>query len=287
MSRGTCSVSSDVTLPSIVEHDPDAAYNGTSNDGKDTRVARHPFKKPGYASRNATSELWRMKLTKAFLLRRLEMIARHAVLIVSLLRATCAFGDDGSLVVPTLEKQLLAEGSAVLAKAARQQGDATRGAVLFYQPHLTCTKCHTFGEESSPLGPDLTKPEKKATDVFLVESILEPSKEIREGYEPVVVITDEGLTVTGLLVEDHAKRLVLRDPNEDDKLITIPKDAIDDQAESTVSIMTPALVDQLANRQQFLDLVRYVMEITEGGPQRALELEPDPSLYAEAAVFFG
>ncbi len=187
---------------------------------------------------------------------------------------------------PTLEEELLEEDPAVLAKAARQQGEAARGAILFYQQHLTCTKCHTFGEESSPeysttLGPDLTRPEKKGTDVFLVESMLRPSKEIREGYETIVLITDAGKTITGLLVKEHPDRLELRDPNEEDgKVITIAKDEIDDRAESTQSVMPAMLVNQLANRQQFLDLLRYVMEITEGGPQRALELEPEPALYA-------
>jgi putative heme-binding domain-containing protein len=189
-------------------------------------------------------------------------------------------GGEGAPLAPTLEERLLEEDPAMLARAARQQGEAARGAILFYQEHLTCKKCHTYGEESSPLGPDLTKPAEKPTDVFLVESILEPSKEIREGYESVVVITDAGLTVTGLLAEDHPERLVLRDPAEDGKLVTIAKDEIDDRVESDQSVMTPALVNQLANRQQFLDLLRYVMEITEGGPQRALQLEPEPSLYA-------
>ncbi len=199
--------------------------------------------------------------------------------------AESARGGDGAVPLgPTLEEQLLKEDPAALAKAARRQGEATRGAILFYQQRLTCLKCHAYGEENSPLGPDLTKPPEKnaekVTDVFLVESILEPSKEIREGYESVIVITDAGLTVTGLLAEDHPQRLVLRDPAQDGKPVTIPKDEIDERLQSDQSIMTPALVNQLADRQQFLDLLRYVMEITEGGPQRALELEPEPALYA-------
>jgi len=33
------------------------------------------------------------------------------------------------------------------------------------------------------------------TDLFLVESVLEPSKSIRKGYEPIIVETEEGLSV--------------------------------------------------------------------------------------------
>jgi putative heme-binding domain-containing protein len=184
-------------------------------------------------------------------------------LLAGAFSAPAARAQDGLPAVPVLESQLLAEDPAALARAARERGEAARGAVLFYQQHLTCAKCHAYGAENSPLGPDLTKPERELTDVFLVESILQPSKEIREGYEPVVVITDEGKTVTGLLAEDLPDRLVLRDPLLDGELVTLPKETIDERAQSPLSIMTPGLVNQLANRQQFLD-----------------QLEPEPSLYA-------
>jgi len=223
-------------------------------------------------------------LTKRILLSDLEVATQPvcmAFLLATLLVPAASAAEDIP-PAPTLEQKLLKEDPAELARSARGKGDATRGAILFYQQHTTCKKCHTFGEKSSPMGPDLTKPEKdrEITDVFLVQSILQPSKEIRKGYEPIVVLTDEGLTVTGLLAEDLPERLVLRDPAKDGKLVTIAKDEIDDRAESKQSIMPPELTNQLANRQQFLDLLRYVMEITEGGPQRALELEPEPSLYA-------
>ncbi len=205
------------------------------------------------------------------------LLAIHAIVL-----ATVALSDDAVPELPNLEKELLKEDAAALAKAAREQGDPTRGAIVFYQQHLTCTKCHTFGEENSPLGPDLTKPTNKdeVTDVLLVESVLQPSKQILKGYETVVVINEDGLTITGLLAEDRPDELVIRDPAKDGKLVTVPKNEIEEQGDSKDSVMPKGLVNQLANRQQFLDLMRYVMEITEKGPQRAKELEPEPSLYA-------
>ncbi len=205
-----------------------------------------------------------------------------ATLVLSALAAQnmpAVRGQETAPAIPTLEEELKEEDPAVLAKAAREKGEPVRGAIIFHQQHLTCTKCHSLDEETLPLGPNLTKPEKKPTDVFLIDSILHPSKEIREGYDLIVVNTDAGKTVTGLLAEDRPDKLILRDPAKDAELITIPKDEIDDRAESTQSTM-PELLNRLANRRQFLDLARYVMEINEGGPQRARELEPDPSLYA-------
>ena len=66
--------------------------------------------------------------------------------------------------------------------------------------------------------------------MYLVESVLQPSKAIRKGFEPIVVITDDGKSITGLLAEDRPDALVLRDPAQDGKTITIPKDRIEEQA---------------------------------------------------------
>src|SRR4051794_30787410 len=77
---------------------------------------------------------------------------------------------------PTLQQELLKEGAAALVRAARDQGDPTRGALVFYRPDLACTRCHTAGENGAALGPDLARADKEATDVYLVESVLLPSK---------------------------------------------------------------------------------------------------------------
>ena len=55
----------------------------------------------------------------------------------------------------SLEEQLSREGARELANAAMSQGDARRGAVLFYQPHLQCATCHVKERRGDGLGPDL------------------------------------------------------------------------------------------------------------------------------------
>src|SRR5205807_6495693 len=95
--------------------------------------------------------------------------------------------------------------------AAREQGDPSRGAIVFYRPDLACTRCHTAGEGGARLGPDLAQTGKEATDVYLIESVLLPSKVIKKGYETVVVTTKAGRTLTGLLAEERADAVVLRD----------------------------------------------------------------------------
>ena len=110
-------------------------------------------------------------------------------------------------------------------------------------------------------------------DVELVEGILEPSKAIRKGYETITIATDDGRTITGLLVEDRPDAVVLRDPgrmaNRHDR------QGPDRTAERRGPSMMPAgLVNALGSRQQFLDLLRYLMEIAEHGPARARACGP-------------
>src|SRR5438874_423821 len=112
------------------------------------------------------------------------MIARIAVLVSALFIAVPFPAAAQPKEIEPLEQQLLREGPAALAKATRTQGDPVRGAMLFYQPQLSCTKCHGCGgkQSDSPLGPDLSRPETVWTAEGIVESLLAPSKVIRKGY---------------------------------------------------------------------------------------------------------
>ena len=212
--------------------------------------------------------------------------------VVCCLALTVGLASVGRGQTP-LQEQLLAEGAVSLAKAARGEGDARRGAILFHQPFLACAKCHAVGQVSylpvtAPnqltLGPDLAKLGKEATAESLVESILDPSKVIRKGFEPVVVQTTDGKTVTGLLVEETADKLVLRDVSitagQGGALVTLTKSQIEERVNGKVSIMPAGQVNALASRAQFLDLARYLIEIAEGGPARAQQLQPPASLFA-------
>ena len=195
-----------------------------------------------------------------------------------------------------LQEQLVSEGVTSLAKAARSEGDPQRGAILFHQPFLACAKCHAVGQVASlpatssslTLGPDLAKIDTSAAVTpaalaeAIVESILNPSKVIKKGFEPVVVQMADGKTVTGLFVEENADKLVLRDVSQalgqGGGLVTLSKSQIDEQVNGKTSIMPAGQVNALASRAQFLDLVRYLVEIAEGGPERAKQLQPAASL---------
>ena len=73
------------------------------------------------------------------------------------------------------------------------------------------------------LGPDLSKLGREATDAYLIESVLQPSKVIKKGYETVTIATDDGKDVDRPAGRGATRRVVLRDPAQDGKLVTIVK----------------------------------------------------------------
>lgn len=161
----------------------------------------------------------------------------------------------------TLSQRLRAESVETLATDARQQGNAVRGAILLTQQNLSCTRCHTAGA-GKPVGPDLRQLGKEITDAYLVEALLEPSKTIKQGFESVTVLTSAGKVFNGRIVEDRPEQIVLQTSTGDFQRITLARTEIEEISPSKVSTMPDNLVDPLGNRNQFLDLVRYLMELS-------------------------
>ena len=169
----------------------------------------------------------------------------------------------------TLTEKLTAEDPAGLAEAARESGNVIRGAILFHQGNINCAKCHRPRSGEERLGPDLSRVDGLLTDALVVESILQPSKTISQGFETVKVVTVDGQFMDGLVVEEDADKVVLRSNDDADKLVTILREEIDGIRPGTKSSMPDGLADELKNRQQFLDLVRYVLESRQRGPELA------------------
>jgi len=143
------------------------------------------------------------------------------------------------------------------AEEALSQGNSRRGAVVYNRDELNCKKCHAISGHGANVGPDLAKigPQTKAEQI--VESVLLPDKVVKEGFRAVTVQTQDGVVLTGIQVADKGFEIVLRDPVRGDTAIT--KSTIAERAEGA-SLMPMNLVAALP-RQDFLDLVRYLMDL--------------------------
>lgn len=197
------------------------------------------------------------------------------------------FAVSQSLHAQNLELKLATETTTELATAAMKLGDAKRGAIVFHRVTVGCGKCHSVFDKTkvdsiTRLGPNISqlKSQKDATNEHIVESILKPSAKIRKGFETVTVIRTNGTVLTGLKVGEGGDGSVLLQEASKDQPTKIPANDVVELAVGETSIMPKGVINSLASRQQFLDLVRYVIEIRDGGSARAKQLHPPAALIA-------
>ena len=171
------------------------------------------------------------------------------------------------VIAQTLTDKLIAEDPTKLAEQARLNGNIVRGAILFHQGNINCAKCHRPSSEQDRVGPDLSRMEREITDEFIIESILQPSKAIKKGFETTIVLDVDGRTYNGIMLSEDAQKIVIRDSQNVDQTITIQRADIEEIKPGKTSSMPDNLANELKDRQHFLDLLRYVLDVKERGPE--------------------
>jgi putative heme-binding domain-containing protein len=93
---------------------------------------------------------------------------------------------------------------------AAQAGDAERGRRLFGADALGCVKCHAMLPNQKGGGaPSLAGASKRFTVSHLVESVLAPGKQVAPVFGTTTIITADGQSLSGLVVEESDDRVVL------------------------------------------------------------------------------
>ena len=139
------------------------------------------------------------------------------------------------------------------------EADAKRGSKLFFETaSVNCQSCHRITGIGKELGPDLTLIGDKLNANQMLESILEPSKTIDPKYRTHLIKTKDGQILTGILVLQDDKRVVLRDAkNEEMQLLS---DEIERIKPQSISMMPEQLVRDLT-AQQLADLTAFLCSL--------------------------
>jgi putative heme-binding domain-containing protein len=166
----------------------------------------------------------------------------------------------GASSVP--KHSLSAEEMAEMVADVLKHGDPARGEAVFRRKDQACLKCHAIGGAGGQVGPDLSSIGASAPIDYLIESILLPSKAIKENYHSVVVTLKDGRFVTGIKVRETKTELVLR--TAEDQEVAVPTKDIEDQQLGN-SLMPEGLADTLT-RGELIDLVRFLSELGKVGP---------------------
>ncbi len=130
-------------------------------------------------------------------------------------------------------------------------GDPYNGKKLFTS---ACASCHKLFHVGGSIGPDLTPYRRDDLDTLLL-NIVNPSAEIREGYEQYLVETRDERSLGGFIVRQDPQLVVLRGLDGQD--VALPRGEISELRPAGLSLMPEALLDTL-DPQQIRDFFAYL-----------------------------
>jgi putative heme-binding domain-containing protein len=149
------------------------------------------------------------------------------------------------------------------------KGDPARGEAVFRTASAQCFQCHALAGAGGTLAPDLRSIGAASPVEYIIESLLDPNKAIKDGYSSLIVTTKDGDLVHGIKVREDRGELVLRDNVREE--IAIPVPSIKSRKDGG-SLMPAGLTDMMT-RAELVDLVRFLTELGKPGPY-ALPNEP-------------
>ncbi|MEO9003618.1 MAG: hypothetical protein ABI288_02725, partial [Ginsengibacter sp.] len=136
--------------------------------------------------------------------------------------------------------------------ASPPKGDPVKGRQLFL---ATCGRCHKLYNEGGNIGPDLTGYERSNLSTLLI-NIVDPNADIREGYEVQRIVTTDGRTLEGRIVNRNGGNVTFQPPFGG-REITLGADQIKEIKARPTSIMPERLLDKMTD-QQLRDLFSYI-----------------------------
>ena len=135
-------------------------------------------------------------------------------------------------------------------------GDPRAGELLFFRSAvLQCSKCHQINGQGTKLGPDLSRIGKEYDRYRLLDSIVNPSREIKPEYRVYLVQTTDGRVFSGLREPDTGDDVVLRDANN--KEVRIAAADVEQLLPQQPSLMPESQVLGMT-AQQLADLIAYL-----------------------------
>jgi putative heme-binding domain-containing protein len=128
-----------------------------------------------------------------------------------------------------------------------------------------CYACHRFNDEGGAVGPDLSSVAGKFSPMDLLESIIEPSKEISDQYGAMIFELKDGKQVSGRIGNLKGEvYLVSTNMFEPGNFTSVPAASVKSITPSPISMMPPGLLYTL-KKDDVLDLLAYLL--SKGNPE--------------------
>lgn len=129
--------------------------------------------------------------------------------------------------------------------------DPLRGREVFEK---NCATCHKIGDLGVNVAPDISDSRTKTAD-FLLTNILDPNRAIDANYFSHTLLDTSGRVHTGIIDSETAAAVTLKQP--EGKIVTIPRDEIEEFKNNGVSLM-PVGLERTINKQQMADLISFI-----------------------------
>lgn len=130
-------------------------------------------------------------------------------------------------------------------------GSAEAGAAVFQK---SCSACHKVGSVGNVVGPDLTDVRNRSR-LALLHEILDPNSKVEPKFCACTIITMDGKTLSGILVNETSDTVQLRCSGG--KLEQVSRDQIEEFVTSEKSLMPEGLETDISE-QKMADLLAFL-----------------------------
>jgi putative heme-binding domain-containing protein len=98
------------------------------------------------------------------------------------------------------------------AKLVQENGNAAKGERIYHSTKMSCVQCHLIGGAGGKFGPDMSTLGASAPLDYIIESVLEPTAKVKEGYHGVNYTLTDGSSMTGIPFEENGSVIKIRVP---------------------------------------------------------------------------
>lgn len=145
-----------------------------------------------------------------------------------------------------------------LARAVRADGDAARGREIFLRPALACATCHALDGTPGKIGPSLAALGTAQNIEFILGAILDPQKEVKEGFMAHEIVTQDGTTYQGYLRGEEAEAVTIFD-HLSGQTVKVARNQVAERRQLG-SLMPGGLAENLS-RDELRDLVKFLSQL--------------------------
>ena len=142
-----------------------------------------------------------------------------------------------------------------LSRDSITKGNAANGEKVFLSQIANCNACHKVKDQGGFQGPDLSAVGTGMTRELIIEAILWPKRQVKEGYLATTITTNDDEYHQGYKTKDTATELTLRSAATGREIRIAKKDIAEITEAGT---LMPEGLTAGMTRQELLDLVAYL-----------------------------